>query len=86
MPHEKESLIKTKMRSIKGHFEQARLEKRAEDGRNTQLIHVYDLCVITVKPLPLANSTARISPASSNPSKWWGISTDHLHLGIKPAV
>lgn len=53
---------------------------------DTQLIHVFDLCIITVKPLPPVNSTAKISPASSNPFKWWGISADLLYLGIKPAM
>lgn len=79
--------------SAKAHFEQARPQNCAEGlhtlfsarYRNTQCIPTFDLCSITLKLLPPVNSTAKISPASSNPFKWWGISADLLYLEIKPA-
>lgn len=80
--------------SIKAHFEQARPHNCASGlhtlfsawYRNTQCIPTFDLCSITLKLLPSVHSTAKISPASSNPFKWWGISADLLYLGIKPAM
>lgn len=54
--------------------------------QNTQCIPTFDLCSINLKLLPPVNSTAKISPASSNPFKWRGISADLLYLGIKPAM
>lgn len=83
--------MKTKM---KAHSEQARVQKCAEgilhlafrSDTETQLSRVFDQGIVTVKPLPPVNSTAKISPSSSNPFKWWGISADLLYLGIKPAM